>query len=70
MVLLTREQILYLLKQLEFETIIEPDKRWSSDLRVQKRVFGYREGIPGTIQAALSIGLEVKELKEKFVPGE
>ncbi len=70
MILLTKEQITYLLEELSFETVIQPDKKWSSDLRVQKRVFGYREGVPGTIQAALSIGLELKSMKEKFVPGE
>lgn len=64
-VLMTEEMMRYILKELEFETIIIPDKRWSSDLRVQKRVFGYQKGVVGLIQASLSIGLEMFQPKEK-----
>lgn len=67
MVILTEEQIKYLLEELSFETVVEPDRR-KFNFRVQKKSFGYREGIPGTIQAALSIALEVEGLKKAFLP--
>ncbi len=63
-VMMNEEMMRYLLEELEFETVIAPDKRWSSDLRVQKRAFGYREGTVGLLQAALSIGLEMVRRKE------
>ncbi len=63
-VLMTEEMMRYILKELEFETVIAPDKRWSSDLRVQKRVFGYQKGVVGLIQASLSIGLEMFQPKK------
>lgn len=64
-VLMTEEMIRYVLKELEFETVIAPDKEWSTDLRVQKRVFGYRKGVAGLVQASLSMGLEMVRPKEK-----
>jgi hypothetical protein len=64
-VLMTEEMMRYILGELEFETIIAPNKEWSTDLRVQKRVFGYRKGVVGLIQSSLSLGLERVQPKEK-----
>jgi len=59
-VLLNKEQIQYLLNELSYETVVEPNEEFR--YRVQReKIIGYRKGIPGTIQAALSIALEVEQ---------
>jgi hypothetical protein len=56
--MLTIEQVEFILHELGYETVVEPTE--SFRYRVQCRATGYREGIAGKCQAALSIMLEAK----------
>ncbi len=55
--ILTADQIKFLLEQLRFETVAEWD---AGRFRVQHSQSGYRDGIAGKCQAALSVMLEAK----------
>lgn len=54
--MLTEEQLEFLLEQLSWETVVEPSDKFQ--FRVQQQVMGYREGVAGKVQATLSMLLE------------
>ncbi len=59
MVILTTEQIQYLLKELSYETIVEKTDKFQ--YRIQREKFGYSDNTDvNVIQAALSIALQLQ----------
>ena len=61
--LLSTEQLRWLLEQLRWETKVEASDQFP--YRIQQRGFGYRDGIAGKVQAALSIMAEASTTARK-----
>ena len=57
--MLTKEMIEFLLNELSHETVIEGVEHGVA-YRVQRQRSGYRSGMAGITQAALSVGLEAE----------